>query len=98
MRSTSFERTPCRRAISAHSSVEVIVSAPGLSVGVKVKEIATNKTVWQNCTVQHSDSIGVVFEVERTVADEGGNVETVVSQVLVPWVNVLHVLLMEERT
>jgi len=35
--------------------------------------------------------------VERTVA-EGGNVETVVSQVLVPWAHIRYVLLMEERT
>jgi len=41
--------------------------------------------------------VGLVFEVQRTVA-EGGNVETVVSQVLVPWVNIQYVLLMEERT
>lgn len=98
MRSAPLERTPCRRALSAHASVEVIVPEPGLTVGVKVKEIATSKAVWQNCTVQHSDSIGVVFEVERAIADAGGNVETVVSQVLVPWVNIQHVLLMEERT
>jgi hypothetical protein len=47
--------------------------------------------------VLHSDSIGLVFEVQRTIA-EGGNVENVVSQVLVPWVNIHHVLLLEERT
>ena len=69
----------------------------GLSVGVKLKEVATRNTVYQSCTVLHSDSIGLVFEVQRTVA-EGGNVETVVSQVLVPWTNVNYVLLMEERT
>jgi hypothetical protein len=38
-----------------------------------------------------------VFEVHRTVS-EGGNVENVVSQVLVPWVNINYVLLIEERT
>ena len=38
-----------------------------------------------------------MFEVERTLA-EGGNVETVVSQVLVPWAQIHYVLLMEERT
>ena len=69
----------------------------GLMVGVKLKEIATRDTVYTQCTVMHSDSIGLVFEVERTVA-EGGNVETVVSQVLVPWVHIRYVLLMEERT
>ena len=51
----------------------------------------------QNVTVLHSDAIGLVFEVQRTVA-EGGTIETVVSQVLVPWVNIHHVLVMEERT
>ncbi len=69
----------------------------GLTVGVTVKEVATAKTVWQNCRALHSDTIGPVFEVERTVS-EGGQIEHVVSQVLVPWINVQHVLLMEERT
>jgi len=69
----------------------------GLMVGVKIKEIATRDTHYQNCRVLHSDAVGLVFEVERTVA-EGGNVETVVSQVLVPWVHIRYVLLMEERT
>lgn len=69
----------------------------GLAVGVRLKEVATRDTVYQSCTVLHSDTIGLVFEVQRTVA-EGGNVETVVSQVLVPWTNVNYVLLMEERT
>jgi len=35
--------------------------------------------------------------VHRNVT-EGGNVESVVSQVLVPWVNINYVLLVEERT
>ena len=68
----------------------------GLMVGVKVKEIATTDHVYENCTVLNSDPIGLVFEVQRTVA-EGGNIETVVSQVLVPWTNIKHVLVMEER-
>jgi hypothetical protein len=69
----------------------------GLTVGVKIKEIVTRDNVYQNCSVLHSDQIGLVFEVERTVA-EGGTIENVVSQVLVPWVNIKHVLLLEERT
>lgn len=73
------------------------MSTPGLNVGVKVKEIATARIIWQNCTVLHSDAIGLAFEVERTVS-EGGNIERVVTQVLVPWVNIQHVLVMEERT
>ena len=68
-----------------------------LAVGVKLKEINTRDIAYQNCTVLHADGVGLVFEVQRTVA-EGGNVETVVSQVLVPWVNIQYVLLMEERT
>jgi hypothetical protein len=69
----------------------------GLQVGVKMKEIATRDTVYTNCSVLHSDAIGLVFEVHRTIS-EGGNVENVVSQVLVPWVNIQYIVLMEERT
>lgn len=69
-----------------------------LMVGVKMKEISTRDAVYPNCTVLHSDAIGLVFEVHRTVADEGGNIEAVVSQLLVPWSNIRHVLLMEHRT
>ena len=69
----------------------------GLAVGVKVKEIATRDGVWQNCTVQHSDSVGLVFEVQRTVTDSG-NIETVIAQILVPWANVKHVIVMEQQT
>jgi hypothetical protein len=68
----------------------------GLAVGIKVKEIATRDSVWQDCTVQHSDGIGLVFEVNRTVADAGGVVETVVAQILVPWQNVKHIVVMEQ--
>ena len=66
-------------------------------VGVKMKEIATREVVYQNCTVLNSDSIGLLFEVERTIA-ESGNIEHVVSQLLIPWININHVLVMEERT
>jgi hypothetical protein len=69
----------------------------GLAVGVKIKEIATRDISYANCTVLHSDTVGLVFEVERTVS-EGGNVENVVSQVLIPWPNINYVILMEERT
>ena len=70
----------------------------GFSVGVRLKEVATQGIVYQNCTVLHSDNIGLVFEVQRTLSDEGGNVELVVSQMLVPWTNIKHLVLMEERT
>ena len=69
----------------------------GLQVGVRVKEIGTRDTVYTSCTVLHSDAISIVFEVHRNVSD-GGNVENVVSQILVPWVNVQYILVMEERT
>lgn len=68
-----------------------------LLVGVRLKEVATPDNVYTNCSVLHSDGVGLVFEVQRTV-NEGGQIETVVSQVLVPWTNVKHVLIMEERT
>ncbi len=68
-----------------------------LTVGVRLKEIVTRDMTYSNCSVLHSDNIGLVFEVQRTVS-EGGTIETVISQVLVPWVNIHHVLLVEERT
>ena len=74
-----------------------MASTTGLTVGIKIKEIATKDHSYTNCTVLHSDTIGLVFEVQRTVS-EGGNVENVVSQVLVPWININYVLLVEERT
>jgi hypothetical protein len=67
-----------------------------LMVGVKMKEVACRDNTYENCTVLHADSIGLMFEVQRTVA-EGGTIETVVSQVLVPWTNVNHITLMEEK-
>jgi len=68
-----------------------------LAVGVRVKEIGTKDTVYTNCAVLHSDTVGLVFEVQRTVS-EGGTIENVVSQYLVPWVNINYVLVMEEVT
>jgi hypothetical protein len=68
----------------------------GLKVGVMVKEVATRDHVYQDCRVLHSDAVSLVFEVQRTIA-EGGQIETVVSQVLVPWVSIKHVLVMEEK-
>src|SRR4029078_3420661 len=74
-----------------------MASTTGLMVGVKIKEIATRDHSYTNCTVLHSDAIGLVFEVHRNVT-EGGNVESVVSPIFVPWVNITCVLLVEERT
>jgi hypothetical protein len=68
----------------------------GLPVGAKLKEVATRDIVYQNCTLLHSDAIAIVFEVNRTLSDAGGNVEVVTSQLLVPWANIKHVVLMEE--
>jgi hypothetical protein len=69
----------------------------GLEVGAHLKEVATRDAVYHNCSVVRSDLVGLVFEVQRTVND-GGEVENVVSHVLVPWANVNYVVLMEERS
>jgi hypothetical protein len=61
-----------------------------------VKEIATRDVVYQGCTVMRWDAVGLVFETQRTVT-VGGDVEAVVSQMFVPWTNIQHVLLKEER-
>jgi hypothetical protein len=68
-----------------------------LAVGVRLKEIGTKDTVYTNCAVLHSDTVGLVFEVQRTVS-EGGTIENVVSQYLVPWVSINYILVMEEIT
>ncbi len=68
----------------------------GLKVGVTVKQIATRDNVYEVCRVLHSDGIGLAFEVQRTIS-EGGQIETVVSQVLVPWSSINYVLVMEEK-
>jgi hypothetical protein len=67
----------------------------GLKVGLKVREIATSEATYRDVSILHSDAVGLVFEVQRTVA-EGGNIETVVSQMLVPWANIRYVLVLEE--
>ena len=69
----------------------------GLGVGTHLKEVATRDAVYHNCSVVRSDLVGLVFEVQRTVND-GDEVESVVSHVLVPWSSVNHVVLMEERS
>jgi hypothetical protein len=65
-------------------------------LGVVVKEVATQDVVYQDCKVLHSDAIGLLIEVSRTVS-EGGQIETVMSQILLPWRSVKHVIVMEER-
>ncbi len=68
-----------------------------LNVGVRIKEVVTKDMVYTNCAVLHSDPIGLTFEVQRTVS-EGGTIENVVSQVMVPWTSINHLVIMEERT
>jgi hypothetical protein len=65
-----------------------------LGVGVVLKQIVAVSATWNNCRVLHSDSIGIAFEVERTIA-ETGTIETAVSQLFVPWTSVKHVVVME---
>jgi hypothetical protein len=66
-----------------------------LGVGVVLKQIVAVSATWANCRVLHSDSVGIAFEVERTIAD-GGTIETAVSQIFVPWSSVKHVVVMEQ--
>jgi hypothetical protein len=68
-----------------------------LVAGTRLKEVATKDVVYQGCSVVHSDAVGLVIEVQRTLS-EGGNIETVVSQILLPWANVHYVVLSEQRT
>jgi hypothetical protein len=70
----------------------------GLQPGTVLKEVATSGVVWKECTVVRSEVVGLVFEVSRAVTDAGGDVETVRSQVLVPWTSVSHILIAEERS
>jgi hypothetical protein len=65
-----------------------------LAVGVVLKQIVAVGGTWANCRVLHSDSVGIAFEVERTIS-ETGTIETAVSQLFVPWSAVKHVLVME---
>ena len=67
-----------------------------LAPGQRLKEVATKDVVYQGCSVAYSDTVGLVIEVERTIS-EGGNVETVVSQLLIPWANVHYIVLSEQR-
>ncbi len=69
-----------------------------LPVGVRLKEVATRDVVYTNCRMLHSDAVGLVFEVERTVSEDDGTVERVLTQLLVPWSNIRHVVVVEERT
>jgi len=67
-----------------------------LGVGVVLKQIVAGSATWNNCRVLHSDAVGVAFEVERTIS-ETGSIETVVSQVFLPWTSVKHIIVMEQN-
>lgn len=66
-----------------------------LGVGVVLRQIVAVSATWDNCRVLHSDSVGIAFEVERTISDSG-SIETAVSQVFVPWSSVKHIIVMEQ--
>ena len=70
----------------------------GLVPSTVLREVATIGSAWKHCTVVQSEAVGLVFQVERAVTDEGGDVETVRSTVLVPWTSVSHVVVSEERS
>jgi hypothetical protein len=70
----------------------------GLVPGTILREVATPGLVWKDCTVVRSEAVGLVFQVDRAVTDEGGDVENVRSTVLVPWTSVSHVVVEEERS
>ena len=69
----------------------------GLGVGTHLKEVATQDVIYRNCSVIRSDAVGLLFEVQRTITDAGGDVENVHSQLLIPWASITYVLLAEER-
>jgi hypothetical protein len=65
-------------------------------VGKTVKEVATTSIVYANCSILDADGVGVTIQVERTITEEG-DVETVVSQIFIPWGQILHVIVAEEH-
>ena len=69
----------------------------GLGMGTHLKEVATQDVIYRNCSVIRSDSVGLLFEVQRTITDAGGDVEHVHSQLFIPWASITYVLLAEEK-
>ena len=65
-------------------------------VGKTVKEVATPSIVYQNCAILDLDVIGVMIQVQRTITEEG-DVETVDSQIFLPWSQILQIIVQEER-
>jgi hypothetical protein len=65
-------------------------------VGKTVKEVATPSIVYQNCSILDLDEVGVMIQVERTITEEG-DVETVESQIFLPWAQIMQIIVQEER-
>lgn len=65
-------------------------------VGRTVKEVATQSIVYQGPQVLEADTVGLTIQVERTITEDG-DVETVVSQIFIPWSQVMHVIVAEEH-
>jgi hypothetical protein len=65
--------------------------------GATLQQVATREIVYESCTVIQADAVGLAFEVTRTVS-EGGTIESAVSQIFVPWFQILHVVVKEERS
>lgn len=65
-------------------------------VGKTVREVATPSFVYQSCSILDADAIGILIQVERTITEEG-DVESVESQIFLPWSQILHVIVAEER-
>jgi hypothetical protein len=64
--------------------------------GKTVKEVATQSIVFQNCSILEADTVGIMIQVERTITEEG-DVESVESQIFLPWSQILHVIVAEEH-
>jgi hypothetical protein len=64
--------------------------------GKTVKEVATPTIVYANCSILEADAIGITIQVERTITEEG-DVETVESQIFLPWSQILHIIVAEEH-
>jgi len=73
-----------------------VAEQSSLGVGIKLREVVTGEAAYRDCTVLHSDPIGIVFEIQRTI-NEGGTIETVISQMLIPWGQIKHIIVAEEK-
>ena len=64
-----------------------------LGVGVVLKQIVSTSLTWEQCRVLHSDTVGIAFEIERTVTEDG-TIGTAVTQLFVPWTSIRHIVVM----